>query len=440
MNEAQQQEHDPTMWIIQERYTEAIKLLEKLKKKSMKYGSNLIDYQVGEPKEVTRHIEAGEYMNKTLVEIKTKAYPFLITGEAPKVGDHELVGRITFERIEEQPEKIYLDAVPNKIFEKRFRTTDKSCEHCGKVRKRNNMYVVEMDGKQLQVGKSCLRDYLGADNPTTLIRKFNFLKSAIDQFEGFGNSNKVPEGHSLEEAVTMSCCVIRNFGFMSSSKYNDLEEKQQARAEKTSTIVDDGMGLAEWLLVGSSAAAVAYRARMQELRDLVTEEDRIKAAQVINYIRTIPEQDIRKSDYLYNLTNLFSTDMFHRRRLGMLVSSVSCYDKSQEDFKEKTKEQELYSGSKYLGNLRERMKGVTGKIVDVKIISTDIDYGEKSLVKIITHEGNVIVWFTYSHTYNLILDADITFNATPSNHNEWRGIKTTVVKRLQITKQGEVNE
>ena len=132
-------------------------------KKATKYGNQPIGYTVSEKFQLKRQImRSGEDIG-IRESVTINAYVVTVTGEAPRVGDYELVGVISFDGIGGDEQRV-IDTVPDRKVDTRFRDSKKVCEHCNKTRNRNNLYIVEDNNKnQIQVGRSCLRDHLGID-------------------------------------------------------------------------------------------------------------------------------------------------------------------------------------------------------------------------------------------------------------------------------------
>jgi hypothetical protein len=73
----------------------------------------------------------------------------------------------------------------------KYRTVDPTCDHCGLIRSRKDTYLVYNDatGEIKQVGRTCLRDYTGADNPEAIVK---FLEMYFE--------SDAPEQHRAPEA------------------------------------------------------------------------------------------------------------------------------------------------------------------------------------------------------------------------------------------------
>ena len=150
----------------------ARKALDKVLTKAAKWGGTA-HYELG-PKEKRTWIENVWGRN---VERSMDYITVIVSGEAPTYGDLELVGRI-----DRTPEGNILCAVPGHTLGPHYQTTDGRCEHCGTLRQRKQLYVVEdrTTGKRMQVGRTCLRDALGVDSPAVVAARFTWLVELDD--------------------------------------------------------------------------------------------------------------------------------------------------------------------------------------------------------------------------------------------------------------------
>lgn len=202
-----------TVRVLADRLSEAREALEKLAKKARRYGCPDITITVGESFPAEYHTQewTGEkvLVNLPMVEL-------IVTGEAPRVGNHEFLARIELggeagNLVDTRPGIKDLDA--------RFQTTNGYCAHCNTTRRRNEVYVVrDLDtGEQVQVGRDCLRDFLGIDNPTSVAHRFSFWASVVDMEER-GSYGRPGFCQSLEGVVALSAVCVRLFGWCSKSQ------------------------------------------------------------------------------------------------------------------------------------------------------------------------------------------------------------------------------
>lgn len=98
-----------------------------------------------------------------------------ISGGVPKINGWEFVATITgfdqeFKQVSTSP--LFKGNLP-----KRFRTTDCTCDHCNNQRRRSEVYVLRNvgSGNFKQVGRQCLKDFLGSPDVLAVIKYIDKL-------------------------------------------------------------------------------------------------------------------------------------------------------------------------------------------------------------------------------------------------------------------------
>jgi len=103
---------------------------------------------------------------------------------------------------------------------KSYITVEQKCDHCGQDRKRNHTYIVQdVSGKTLQVGSSCLRDFLGVD-PAAAVAGMGFdlaIKSIGEDEETWGRKS-APRCWALVDVSAIALSLIARNGFVSAAQ------------------------------------------------------------------------------------------------------------------------------------------------------------------------------------------------------------------------------
>ena len=92
------------------------------------------------------------------------------------------------------------------------------CDHCGTNRRRANTYVViHDDGRSMNVGKNCLKDFMGSNrlNPALFARYFTFLLDCFDSPEGFGGFRHGDPTYDIATVLEVTGAVISTYGWVS---------------------------------------------------------------------------------------------------------------------------------------------------------------------------------------------------------------------------------
>lgn len=400
--------------ILAERVSEATAELDKLVKKAQRYGSPDIRWSLfegpfsrkekitgwdGEVRTVTRHYQRIE-----------------VTGEAPRVGNYEFLARIEFTEGGN-----LLDLRPGvEGMEPRFRDTDCSCEHCGKKRSRKEVFVVrEIEtGNQMQVGRSCLRDFLGIDDPAKVAFRFGFWREAAEMGDDWSRGGGIEFCESLEGSLALASVCIRLFGWCSKG--------QAAKDERLTPTIDYVMDV----LQPPKSPTKEETARIKKIEASVSPEDYEAARATIQWVRD--QVDNVENEYIHNLVVLFSADnITSGRRMGLAISAVAAKARADGEVLRRTKEFEKKKLSNFVGKEGERIRDLEVTQTDSRVVSGG-QFGDCVLVKFEDNQGNILSWFTGRGT-DRRNGEKMTITGTVKRHQEYKGVKETQLSRVKIS-------
>lgn len=394
-----------TVTILAGRADEARKALLKLKKKAKRYNTPFAA-SFGEVYQEERYLEGGSRTKKVKVDVIDVS----IMGETPKVGDYEFLASI-----ELTPAGNFVDTPPNVKIDPKYRTTDSRCEHCKKVRPRKHVFAVRNieTGEELQVGRTCLRDFLGTDDASRIIGNFKFwrLFNGSDGEEGFSSYGRAERMDSLESLLAKTNALIRIYGWASKGMANNDE-----RIVATLTRL--------WATYGSDKYA---RMAREELHDEMKDSDEDLAQKVIAWVRASTDA----SDYMHNLRVAFSDDVLYGdRRTGLAISAVSAWYRAQERELKRTEVARANRDSKHQGDVKERLKGLKVTLESARSMG-DNGWGPTELLKFKDEAGNVYGWFTGAGPHEDI-GAILTIDGTVKRHTDFNGILETLLTRVTV--------
>jgi len=111
-----------------------------------------------------------------------------------------------------------------------YRTADASnCDHCGLDRRRTDTFVVfnADEDKTMQVGRQCLKDFLGYNDPMAVARHLEriltFMNKIESEEEG-GYGQRGPAMESTEFYLSHVAGTIREYGWVSKANANDYDK------------------------------------------------------------------------------------------------------------------------------------------------------------------------------------------------------------------------
>ena len=318
------------------------------------------------------------------------------------------------------------------------------CQHCNTARKRNDTFVIQSDdGKRMQVGRTCLKDYLGSATGAEVLNAAAYERELRDLMDedwcGAGGST----GYDVVGVLAMTIAAVDRFGFTSRGKARDWGLSATADLIHF-TLEADG-----------ERHDLDLRRRWEQDGDRFRapwgEAERERAETIIEWAEDIP--DDTDSDYLWNLKVVCSLGGVTGRELGLLCSAVSAYKRAGQLVESRRIHKTLEATSTHFGaagdkicrklSAADKRKGATAHdALTVKVRKTklfDGHYGTTELVSMTDEAGNVFKWFasgdarsddgeriTEGETYTLV--------ATIKGHGEYAGVKETNLNRCVLSR------
>lgn len=396
-----------TIKVLAWRAHEALAELNKLAAKAKRYGNPDITVEIGDSFMETQVLADWDGEETTVEAGYTN---LIITGTAPRYGNHEFLASVELTDagniVDTRPGVTDLD--------ERFRHSDGYCDHCKTARKRNEVFVVRdiYTRQQLQIGRNCLHDYLGLDNPASIAQRFAFY-AGFTEFEGcYGRARW---DASLSGVMSLAAVCVRLFGWCS---------KAQAELNQG----ESTLGHVSCVLFPSPRPTDRERARIAHIKNNRTADDYVTADKVIDWVRNAMPA---RSDYDNNLKVLCSGDViYEEKRLGLIVSAISAYTRAME-FKAKREVQgQDDAKSQHVGELKQRLRGVLVTLKDQRVIGSN-DWGDRVLCKFVDGAGNVLKWITGEGT-GFKVGEQMLLTGTVKGHDEWNGNKETLLSRCVL--------
>lgn len=340
----------------------------------------------------------------------TILYPITIDCVIPKINGWQFIAAI-----DHSPESgNIIRALPNNdcAIPEKYRTIDAVCEHCGLSRNRKNTFLLCNDAGEIrQIGRQCLRDFLGHDVAEIAARAE--LLATIDVL-GDGEYNPIGGGGKyvpVQEYLAHCAAVIRAYGWTS---------RQVARD------------------TGRPATADSALENMFNHGEIKIARKDIELAQsAINFAQNLKA----RTDYEHNLMVIARENLIEYKSTGILASLIPSYLRAIEQ--EKTR-REQGATSKYFGQVGDKIgdkKNCQIKSFDVEIIgwnSFESAYGTTHLYRFRTSNGEILSWFASGKIDLGGIDvvngtAVKIIGGTIKKQEEYKGIKTTILTRVKVT-------
>lgn len=274
-----------------------------------------------------------------------------------------------------------------------------ACDHCGYSRARRSVIVVENEaGERKQVGKQCVKDYLGQDVPVVWFSS----KDPFAEFDGYTGSGTYLV--QTREVLLAASSVVRQRGFVSKAN------AQETGKESTASLVK---------LVLGPCPSNEYDARTwKELRagfDATVDGPFADAAYEFGV------QLDASSDYAANLQAVIAQDYCDPKYVGLVASLPGVYQRSL------TKQAEEQAE----GVTEEPYGAVGDKVVlTLKVVSSTAFNSQYGLtyVNTFTAEGRRFKWLT---RYGFEAGETVTLKGTIKKYDQWNDKVFTVLTRCR---------
>lgn len=402
-----------TIQIVAGRAQEAKKALDKMLKKAARYGCADVSAVFGAEYEVETKVR--DWNGKTVVKVASYV-DITVSGEAPTVGNHEFLAHVELGSAGN-----IVDTVPGvEDIDHKFRESDGYCEHCNTSRNRRDVYVVKCldTGQQLQVGRTCLRDFMGTDDPAKIVNRFKFYRELSgfgeDAGWGFGSYSWAASSTGL---LGLAATCVRLFGWCSKG--------QACGGDMTSTSVYVDLAAGERPRGKGVTEAKELWDRIHKEHN---EADQIVAEATLNWVRN---DWTDTSDYAHNLKTVLAADILvDPKRIGLVISAVAAYHRAIEKELRLTEAKAKNADSKHMGEVGERLKGMVVTKESGRVIGGS-QWGDTVLIKFRDEAGNVFCWFTGGGS-GLQDGEQCTLDGTVKQHNEFQGMLETQLTRCKV--------
>lgn len=262
------------------------------------------------------------------------------------------------------------------------------CDHCNVKHARKTVVKISEDDRQLQVGKSCIADYMGVSLST-----FNWLKTTIetitdiDEWEG-GTSGIVVFDVIEVLAHTHNVCASGGYKNVESEFPSYVEV--QYGIDKATTVGEESF---EWA---------------REAVDMVT--------------HMIPT-----SNYEQNIFNIVKTGHVSSKRLPLLTSAYVMVERAK---RKENPTEDSGNVSQYVGDIKER---ITFEGTVKLAYGIDGYYGYSMMYIIEDGSGNQFKWVATSDKHHAYSEGvTYSFTGTVSVHKVYNDVKQTTLKRCKV--------
>lgn len=293
-----------------------------------------------------------------------------------------------------------------------YRCSEANCDHCKTFRKRNDTFVLRNEkGEFVQVGRTCLQDYMRGEDPSKALKLFSLLSSLFGYIAG-GEGGVFGFGGAAGFVSTthfLACTVaaIRAWGWVS--------KKTAMETGARCTAVDADFLAGPCPKVGDSVQTWT--------ENRPTDADIEEATDIVEWAGELGNRD-NLSDYLHNLRIACSVGYVENKLMGIVASAVV----ARRYELEKTAAKAAKPASAHVGTVGERLT-LNLTVTHVRYIESP--YGMKTLVGLVDESGSKLVWWATNNP-DFKAGEKITCKATVKKHDTYNGENQTVLTRLSV--------
>ncbi|MFF1701252.1 hypothetical protein [Streptomyces sp. NPDC058252] len=382
--------------------TNTLEKIEKINARAEKKGlSGRLDLDVTEVE-----VKSKDDMGFEVVEIM---YDVEFTGEAPKHNGWVFLATLDWD----ENAGLIVRTAPGVHSVDREGLREGACDHCNKDRMRRETFLVknEETGEEKQIGRSCIKDFLGWDTG------ISWPSTPADddeekEFYGFGGGDR---SVSTETVLAYAWACVKAFGFVRSQDYHATPTVRLVR-----NAINPGKGRRD------KEFAEAMRPLAAEAKE--------KAAEIRAFI--LSDDFSGTSEYVLNLKAIAGGKAVSPRNFGILVSAPQAWAR----FNEQTLIRKARSEkpSEWIGTAPDKDKGIkgsritfTGMIESIRYI--DGLYGATTLYQVRDELSGVIVkWFASNNALGENTGVRVTLRGTVKEHDEYKDVKATVLTRCTL--------
>lgn len=303
----------------------------------------------------------------------------------------------------------------------RFYTSSTICEHCKTRRSRKDVFILynaELD-EWKQVGRSCLSEFthgLSAEFVADVM-------SCLDAFAEAETRNSIQWGsckeyHPVKDILLYAVESVKHFGYTRA----DERDSTASRTFEFYCYLEDipACRISRLDKLKADIAATNFRARTQA-----------NSTRVDDMIAWILSEDATGNNYIHNLQTLVKNDYVEFSHIRILVSLVYAYQRhiKDEEYKaERAARVSAEANSKHIGEIKDKL---TLEVAFAQFVTSfDTQFGTTAIYKFLDKDGNVFIWYT---SCAIEVDNVSKLTGTVKEHNEYNGVKQTVLTRCKVS-------
>jgi hypothetical protein len=278
-----------------------------------------------------------------------------------------------------------------------------ACAHCKTNRYRNHTYLLQAeDGKLIQVGSTCIKDFLGwSANPVWI------TTPSDSDLESWGCTGRTDPEWATESVLAASWAAIQTFGYVKADSYTGTPTKYT-----TIDILDPRTPAAKATAAKCAGAFAEAYGQAKIIRDFI-----------------LSDAFNGDSEYVRNLKAIAAGEYCTYRSIGFLASAPVAWARAME--------RELYQRAARAETLNEWAGSVGDKVTIKATVKSirfiDGDYGTVTAYTLLGEDKRTYAWFASRSALGTECDGKVlTLTGTVKKQELYKDIKSTRLTRVKV--------
>lgn len=324
---------------------------------------------------------------------------------------------------------ILKDEDSNPVPTRYFSSNPCSCDYCKTDRKRNKTYLVvnQETGEWKQLGKECLKLFATGIDIDAIATFESFIKEAED-IANPGDEffyNRRARFVEVQRALELAQAATKIFGFVT-IKDNVGDRNVLSTKNIVQTKILKEMGCPSDLLNIDSFDREKINLAIAKLTVYLESAEESISNDIIALRETVTE--LPDEPYYNNLKTVLANEYVPLDKLGLLVSAPKAISRYYELKKTQEEKEKLAKSSNYIGEVGEKIS--VNFISGREVACCETQFGLLHIYEFKDANGNTVVWKTSS---GKDIPESGAITGTVKAHEEYDGIKQTVILRAKIT-------
>ena len=312
---------------------------------------------------------------------------------------------------------------------KYFTANSCTCDYCKTNRKRNKTYLVvnRETGEWKQLGKECLKLFVVGIDVDAIATLESFIKEAEEVANPSDEFfyNRRARFVEVQRALELAQAATKIFGFVATrdsvGDRNVLSTKNIVQAKILKEI-----GYQNDLLNIDSSDREKINLAVAKLTVYLESAEESISNDIIALRETVTE--LPDEPYYNNLKTVLANEYVPIDKLGLLVSAPKAISRYYEFKKMQEEKEKLAKSSNYIGEVGEKISVNFASGREVACCETQ--FGLLHIYEFKDVNGNIVIWKSSS---SKDIPESGTVTGTVKAHEEYNGVKQTVILRAKIT-------